>query len=119
MAGRGGKRSTSFKPGQSGNPGGRPKALIEVQDLAREHTPAAISALVQIVTSGESDAARVAAASVILDRGWGKAAQRHDVNIKHSFVDALRELEHIAREQSAALGKSLAQEPDQPAPLRH
>jgi Family of unknown function (DUF5681) len=30
MAGRGGKRSTSFKPGQSGNPGGRPKAIPAV-----------------------------------------------------------------------------------------
>jgi Family of unknown function (DUF5681) len=33
MAGRGGKRSTSFKPGQSGNPHGRPKVAGEVQEL--------------------------------------------------------------------------------------
>ena len=35
MAGRNGKRSTSFKPGQSGNPHGRPKVAGEVQELAR------------------------------------------------------------------------------------
>ncbi|WP_447986972.1 DUF5681 domain-containing protein [Nitrospira sp. Nam74] len=34
--------STSWKPGQSGNPGGRPKVLIEVRDLARNHGREAI-----------------------------------------------------------------------------
>jgi hypothetical protein len=46
MAGRGGKRSTSFKPGQSGNPHGRPKVAGEVQEPARQHTGEAIKTLV-------------------------------------------------------------------------
>ena len=33
---------SKFKPGQSGNPGGRPKGFAEVRELAREHTVAAI-----------------------------------------------------------------------------
>jgi Family of unknown function (DUF5681) len=37
-----------FKPGQSGNPSGRPKSDYEIQALARAHTPAAIEALVEI-----------------------------------------------------------------------
>jgi hypothetical protein len=36
-----------FKPGQSGNPGGRPKGWAEVNALARQHTAAAIEALVK------------------------------------------------------------------------
>jgi hypothetical protein len=36
----GGITSGSFKPGHSGNPGGRPKGSIEVRNLAREHTTA-------------------------------------------------------------------------------
>jgi hypothetical protein len=37
---------SKFQPGQSGNPGGRPKTIGAVRDLAREHSPAAIEALV-------------------------------------------------------------------------
>ena len=36
MAGRGGKRSTSWKKGQSGNPGGRPKIGVSVTKLVAE-----------------------------------------------------------------------------------
>ncbi len=36
-----------FQKGQSGNPGGRPKVMADVQELAREHTPAAINTLGQ------------------------------------------------------------------------
>ncbi len=68
----------AFQPGQSGNPGGRPKAAHRVRDAAREHTEAALAVLVQIATEGESEAARVAAANAILDRGYGKPSQPVD-----------------------------------------
>ena len=60
-----------FVKGQSGNPGGRPATIGAMQELARSHTDAAIAALVAAL--GEK-ATRVAAATVLLDRGWGKAA---------------------------------------------
>jgi hypothetical protein len=59
--------------GVSGNPGGRPRAIHRVQDLAREYTEVSILALVHIVERGKSESARVAAASALLDRGWGRA----------------------------------------------
>jgi hypothetical protein len=69
----------AFQPGQSGNPGGRPKAAARVRDAAREHTERAIEVLVSIMTSeGAATAARVAAASAILDRGYGKPSQPID-----------------------------------------
>jgi len=64
-----------FEKGQSGNPGGRPKAVAEVRELARQHTPEAIAALAKVMSDGTSEAARVAAATAMLDRGWGKPTQ--------------------------------------------
>ena len=70
------RSSTSFQPGTSGNPGGRPKGLSEVIALAREHTDLAITPLVDLAKQTKAaPAARVAAASALLDRGWGKPAQ--------------------------------------------
>lgn len=71
-----------FKPGQSGNPGGRPKVIADVKDLARSHTETAIATLVDVMTTEDQPAAaRVAAANAILDRGYGKPSQ--DVKVTH------------------------------------
>jgi hypothetical protein len=68
--------STSFKPGQSGNPNGRPKVLADVQNAAREHSTEAIETLAQIMRNPKAPAAaRIAAASALLDRGYGKPSQ--------------------------------------------
>ena len=60
------RSSTSFKPGQTGNPGGRPKGI---EALAREYTGEALEALVAALRSPKE---RVPAAIALLDRGWGK-----------------------------------------------
>ena len=71
---------TAFRPGQSGNPGGRPKAIAEVRHLARQYTSLAIETLASIVQHGDKETARVAAAQALLDRGWGKAVQSLDTS---------------------------------------
>ncbi len=69
-----------FAKGQSGNPGGRPKALRAVEDAAREHTPAAIETLATICgDAAQPAAARVTAANSLLDRAWGRARQAVEV----------------------------------------
>jgi hypothetical protein len=77
----------AFVKGQSGNPGGRPKADVQVKDLAREHTVAAIKTLVSALKA-KGERTRVAAAEALLDRGWGKAAQSVTVdgNITHELA---------------------------------
>jgi hypothetical protein len=70
-----------FRKGQSGNPGGRPKAQHSIIELARAHSVAAIETLVKVMEEG-TPAARVAAANAILDRGYGKPAQFHTEDAK-------------------------------------
>jgi hypothetical protein len=65
---------SQFQPGQSGNPGGRPKAAHHIRDLARQHTEAAVLALVEALAA-KSERTRVAAAEALLDRGWGRPMQ--------------------------------------------
>jgi len=87
MAGRGGVRSTSFKPGQSGNPGGRPKLTQDELDaltMAKQFAPDAIRALHEIATSKTaSDKARVTAAEAIINRVYGKPKETVESTIKH------------------------------------
>jgi hypothetical protein len=47
----------------------------DVRSLARAHTPIVIKTLGGLAVSAESEAVRVSACTVLLDRGWGKAAQ--------------------------------------------
>ena len=65
-----------FPKGISGNPGGRPKVLGEVQELARQKSPEAVNTLSNIMHDEKAPpAARVAAANALLDRGYGKPTQ--------------------------------------------
>src|SRR5215210_530685 len=67
---------TPFQKGESGNPGGRPKVIAEVQALAREHTTSAVETLVAIMSDPKAaPAARVSAANALWDRGYGKPPQ--------------------------------------------
>ncbi len=68
---------TAFKPGQSGNPGGRPAVVRGIQELARQHTPEAVEALVEALKRpGE----RVRAAEVMLAYGYGRPTQQVEVD---------------------------------------
>jgi len=69
-------RDGRWLPGARPNPGGRPRQLVTIVELARKHTPLAISTLASIAADASAtDFARIAAATALLDRGWGKPPQ--------------------------------------------
>lgn len=82
------KGMTPWKPGQSGNPRGRPKKDYLLSELAQEKTEEALTNLCQIMNNKSASAnARVAAAAEILDRGWGRAPQSLELNHNMTFSD--------------------------------
>src|SRR6476620_2290028 len=99
-----------FKKGQSGNPGGRPKIVAEVKELAREHTAQAIQTIVSIMTNPKSaPAARVSAANALRDRGYGKPPQHITGEGGPVYVACLPEPCKTAEEWVASLGDRPAQ----------
>ena len=66
------RHPAQWKPGQSGNPKGRPKAELDIAALARSHAPEAMAALVLALDDPKT---RVPAATAILDRGFGRPMQ--------------------------------------------
>src|SRR5262245_11093397 len=75
-----------------------------VRSLARDHTKAAIKTLAEIMNDKDCQPiTRIAAAKVLLDRGWGKAAETHhvDVNEGATLLKVVNEIVHVheTREQ--------------------
>ena len=111
------KNIQQFQPGQSGNPGGRPKLGVALAEKVRKATKDGnnlIRLLVEIADGGQeakiSD--RLAAADMLLSRGWGKSVSQvevtADVQVSHTLSDfntaELREL--------VAMRKKLVEEED-------
>ena len=104
------KNIQQFQPGQSGNPGGRPKLGVALADKVRKATKdgnAIVKLLVEIAEGGleAKISDRLAAAEMLLSRGWGKAVTQMevtaDVQVQHSLSDfdtaELRELVAMRR----------------------
>lgn len=70
-----------FRKGQSGNPGGRPKVMGDVQELARQHAPTVIVELARLALKAKSETARIAAIRELLDRGYGRPRQAMEVSV--------------------------------------
>ena len=83
-----------FLPDMSGNPGGRPREVGHVRELACKHSEEAIETLVDLMRHAKSDAARGAAAQALLDHGYGKsvAVSTETVDEGQAHLDALHEM---------------------------
>jgi len=71
MNGHGGQRENAGRPAGTPN-----RATVDqkatLSELAREHTSTAFKTLADVCKHGQSESARIAAATAILDRGYGK-----------------------------------------------
>ena len=74
-----------FKKGQSGNPGGRPKAEKEVVEAARAAGPRCVEVLVDLLDHTDSRV-RMAAAEQLLNRGFGKPRQTIESDVRGPFT---------------------------------
>ena len=71
------------------------KAPTDIRSLARQHTALAVKTLVGIAAQRTAPhSARVAAATVLLDRGWGKPKQKLELNqyVTISLADSLAKI---------------------------
>ena len=81
---------------------GRPKGSLnkvtrDIKELAGQHTPAALNTLVSVMTSGESESARVSAAKEILDRAYGNAPKAPSDN-QHLHAHVFMAMPPVARD---------------------
>jgi hypothetical protein len=115
--GKGGE-AYRFVKGHSGNPGGRPKkppllpgfAPETVADRrpvpnlvveARRYSALAVDTLVELTKDNHADSTRYAAATALLDRGYGRPAQSLDL---HLSADAItKRLSDMTDAELAAL----------------
>ena len=71
-----------FKPGQSGNPSGRPKVPEDVKMAFRALVPEAVEILGNIMRNPkEKTPYRLDAIKTILDRAYGKPVQMQDISM--------------------------------------
>lgn len=73
-------REHLFKPGQSGNPGGRPKADPEMQAILKAACPKAAAKLVGLLDSTNQKIV-LSAAEAIFNRVYGKPKESVNMNV--------------------------------------
>lgn len=76
------------------------KAPSDIRSLARAHTKSAIKTLVGIMEQADANvSARVAAATALLNRGWGMPQQDIGITPSDAFIQALKQINAIHSEE--------------------
>ena len=91
MASHGGIREGSGRPTGAVNKA-TSELKLNLSELAREYTNDALDTLVEVMQSSQSDSARIAAATAILDRGYGRPTKTASIEVNAPFVPTIIEL---------------------------
>ena len=87
----------------------------DIRSLCRSYTDEAVRSLAAIMRNGDKDATRVAAAAILLDRGWGRPPQSHaDEDGKDIIHVVIRD---VAEERRQALASTYRTTPVSDEPL--
>lgn len=84
---------------QKGTPNKRTK---DIREYAQQFTQEAIDVFRRVMRNGDSDAAKVAAADKLLNRGHGLPRQVQDLNVNVSFGEALERAQRRLEGRNAA-----------------
>src|SRR5215470_1246245 len=108
-----------WKPGQSGNPGGRArKAIGKLGAEARKYANLALNTLVEVCQGaipGSTVRDRVAAANALLDRGFGKPTQAIDLIMLGKKISELSTAELVELNARRSTGAVEAEQPAEEA----
>jgi hypothetical protein len=74
-------------------------------EQARQHAPSAVAELVRIIENTRSDWARLAAISILFERGLGKAPESLDIAINHRVKPELPPSQEEQERWAAAYGR--------------
>jgi len=85
MASHGGIREGSGRPTGAVNRA-TSELKLNLSELAREYTNDALDTLVEVMKSSQSDSARIAAATAILDRGYGRPTKTTSFEVMEPFL---------------------------------
>jgi hypothetical protein len=108
----GGVTGAGFKPGVSGNPGGRPKGLSRrVRELVGENGEAIAEYMLSVMNDERARTAdRLEAGKWLADRGFGRALQALDIDVNQYPVVDLTKVS--TEDLDALLGIFERYEPD-------
>lgn len=98
-----------FKPGQSGNPGGRPKGLAAKVREATKDGQVLIQFWMDVVSGkvkGATAGDKLRASGLLAERGWGRAVESLDVEVSGKDGGPI-EHKHMEVKEPERIGKIL------------